>query len=347
MTTLVTGVAGFIGYHAARALLERGEPVVGIDSFNAYYPPRLKRDRVAELEPWRASGAFQLHEADFADRTALDAALAGARFRSIIHLGAQPGVRYSITHPDAYIRSNLVGHANMLEVARRHGCEHFVYASSSSVYGNSSQAPLGVEARVDHPVSLYAATKKADELMSETYAHLYRLPCTGLRFFTVYGRWGRPDMAVWDFTRRILGGETIPVFNHGKMRRDFTHVSDIVAGILASLDRPPQDDGAPKRGGSTAPHNIYNLGNSRSEDLLAMIAILEQACGQRAQLEMLPMQPGEVVETYADIEASRRDLDYAPSTIIDTGLPDFVAWFRQYHARDAARSGQAERIATG
>jgi UDP-glucuronate 4-epimerase len=341
MTIIVTGAAGFIGFHTARALLERGEQVLGIDNFNDYYDPRLKRDRIAQLAAWTSSGAFKLLEADFADRTALDRAIDEAGSGSIIHLGAQPGVRYSITHPAAYISSNLVGHANMLEVARHSGCRHFVYASSSSVYGNSSQVPLRLDARVDHPVSLYAATKKADELMSETYAHLYRLPCTGLRFFTVYGRWGRPDMAVWDFTRRILAGQTIPVFNHGRMRRDFTHVSDIVAGILASLDRPPQDDAAIKPGGSAAPHNIYNLGNSRSEELLGMIELLEQACGRKARLEMLPMQPGEVIETYADITASQRDLGYAPATDIADGLPDFVAWFRSYHEAAAARPSRA------
>lgn len=341
MTILVTGVAGFIGHHAARALLSRGENVVGLDNFNDYYPPRLKRDRVAQLGSWKESGAFRLIEVDFADSGALAAQIGEERFHAILHLGAQPGVRYSITHPEAYISSNLVGHANILEVARRQQCGHFVYASSSSVYGNSSQVPLRLDARVDHPVSLYAATKKADELMSETYAHLYRLPCTGLRFFTVYGRWGRPDMAVWDFTRRILNGETIPVFNHGRMRRDFTHVDDIVSGILASLDRPPRDDGAAKPGGSVAPHNIYNLGNSRSEQLLDMIAALEQACGRKAQLEMLPMQPGEVIETYADIEASSRDLGYAPTTNIAAGLPDFVQWYRHYHSAAAEPVGTA------
>lgn len=341
MTILVTGVAGFIGYHAARALLARGEQVVGIDNFNDYYPPRLKRDRIAELRAMGASASLDVHEVDFADRDALSARLGGLRFDAIVHLGAQPGVRYSITNPAAYISANLVGHANMLELARSNRCRHFVYASSSSVYGNSSQIPLSIDARVDHPVSLYAATKKADELMSETYAHLYRLPATGLRFFTVYGPWGRPDMAIWDFTRRILAGETIPVFNHGRMRRDFTHISDIVAGLLSSLDAPPADDGATKPGGSSAPHAIYNLGNSRPEELLHMIQLLEQACDRKAKLEMLPMQAGEVVETYADISASRRDLGYEPKMSIEQGLPEFVDWMRRYFAS----AGPAAQVA--
>ena len=330
MTVLLTGAAGFIGHHVARALLERGERVVGIDNFNTYYDPRLKRDRVAQLDGFAARDMFRLLECDFADATALGAATAELTIDRVVHLGAQPGVRYSITHPQAYIASNLVGHANMLELARHAGVRHLVYASSSSVYGNSAAVPFSVEQRVDHPVSLYAATKKADELLTETYANLYRLPSTGLRFFTVYGRWGRPDMAVWDFTRRVLSGERIPVFNHGRMRRDFTHISDIVAGVLAALDRPPQDDGEIKPGGSIAPHNIYNLGNSRSEELLAMIRVVEAACGREALIDMLPMQPGEVIETYADIDVSRRDLSYDPGTAIAEGIPDFVDWFRNY-----------------
>lgn len=345
MTILVTGVAGFIGFHVAKALLGRGDQVVGIDDFNAYYDPRLKEARIAELAQWREQGSFRLLPLDFSDAAALDQALAEERLTAIVHLGAQAGVRYSIINPHAYLRSNLVGHGNMLELARRHEVEHFVYASSSSVYGISSRLPLSVEDRVDHPVSLYATTKKSNELMSETYAHLYRLPATGLRFFTVYGPWGRPDMAVWDFTRRILDGERIPIFNHGRMRRDFTHISDIVAGVLAALDSPPADDGHAKPGGSVSPHRIYNLGNSRSEELLRLISVLEQACGRPAITDMQPMQPGDVLETYADVSASERDLGYRPTTTIDIGIPDFVEWFKAYRA--GTESGAAASMALG
>jgi UDP-glucuronate 4-epimerase len=249
-------------------------------------------------------------------------------------------VRYSLTNPQAYLQSNLVGHGNLLELARRQRVSHFAYASSSSVYGNSSAVPFDVDARVDQPVSLYAATKKSNELMSETYAHLYRLPATGLRFFTVYGPWGRPDMAVWDFTRRILDGEPVPVFNQGRLRRDFTHISDIVAGVLGALDKPPADDGAAKPGGSVSPHAVYNLGNSRPEQLDRLLSLLEEACGRPALLDMQPMQPGDVLETYADIAASQRDFGYAPKTALEDGIPDFVAWFKSRRAearpKDAA-----------
>jgi UDP-glucuronate 4-epimerase len=331
MTILVTGAAGFIGFHVAKALLERGETVVGVDNFNDYYDPQLKEARIGELDRWTRSGAFTLHRLDFADADALRDAVGETRMDAILHLGAQAGVRYSLLNPEAYLRSNLLGHGHLLELARRHDVRHFVYASSSSVYGNSAQLPLSVDQRVDHPVSLYAATKKSNELMSEAYAHLYRIPSTGLRFFTVYGRWGRPDMAVWDFTRRILAGEPIPVFNHGRMRRDFTHISDIVAGVLSALDRPPADDEAAKPGGSRSPHSVYNLGNSRSEELGRLIELLEAACGRPALRDMQPMQPGDVVETYAEIGASQRDLAYEPATRIDEGVPDFVRWFRSYH----------------
>lgn len=330
MTTLVTGVAGFIGYHVARALLARGETVIGIDDLNSYYDPRLKEARLAEL---RAAGAdgFAFHRLDFAEHEALDAALAGLAFDRIVHLGAQAGVRYSIDHPRAYLRSNLAGHLNLLELARHRGCRHFVYASSSSVYGGNATLPFRVEDRVDRPLSLYAATKKADELMSETYAHLYRLPMTGLRFFTVYGPWGRPDMAMWIFTRKILAGERIEVFNHGRMRRDFTYVDDIVAGVIACLDSPPPDDGAPKAGGSLSPHRLYNIGNNRSEELMRMIAVLEEACGRKARIDLLPIQPGDVPETLADISVIQRELGFSPATPIEQGVPRFVDWYRAYH----------------
>src|SRR5205085_12550753 len=278
---LVTGVAGFIGYHVARALMMRGESVIGIDNLNDYYDPRLKEDRLAELGKLN-TGDFRFEKVDFANHEALDAALAGAEFHQIVHLGAQAGVRFPIEKPRAYVSANLAGHLNMLELARERRASHLVYASSSSVYGGNERLPFRVEDRVDHPISLYAATKKADELMSECYAHLYRIPLTGLRFFTVYGPWGRPDMAMWIFTRNILAGEPIDVFNHGAMRRDFTYVDDIVSGVVASLDRPPADDGASKPGGSRSPHALYNLGNSRSEELERMIALIEQSCGREA-----------------------------------------------------------------
>ena len=328
MPTLVTGAAGFIGFHLCSHLLDRDDEVVGIDSLNPYYDPRLKEARLARL---RERPGFAFEQVDFSDHEALERALARHEFDRIVHLGAQAGVRYSIDNPRAYVAANLAGHLNLLEVARHRQAAHMVYASSSSVYGGNTVLPFRVEDRVDHPVSLYAATKKADELMSETYAHLYRLPQTGLRFFTVYGPWGRPDMAMWIFTQKILAGETIPVFNHGRMRRDFTYVDDIVAGVVASLDNPPADDGAPKAGGSLAPHRLYNIGNHRSEELLRMIGLIERACGREAVKEFLPLQPGDVPETYADISAIQTDLGFAPRTTIDDGVPAFVAWYKDYH----------------
>jgi len=330
MATLVTGVAGFIGFHTAQRLLARGDSVIGIDSLNDYYDPQLKRDRLAEIEK-SADGRFRFEQVDFSDHEALARALDAADFNRIVHLGAQPGVRYSIDHPRTYAQANLLGHLNMLELARHRRSTHLVYASSSSVYGNNKELPFRVEDRVDHPISLYAATKKADELMSETYAHLYRLPQTGLRFFTVYGPWGRPDMAMWIFTRRIFAGEAIPVFNYGNMRRDFTFVDDIVSGVIASHDSPPADDGQEKAGGSVGPHRLYNIGNNRSEDLMRMIDVLQQACGRQAQVDMQPMQPGDVRETSADIAAIERDLGYRPATTIDVGIPRFVEWYKEYH----------------
>jgi UDP-glucuronate 4-epimerase len=328
MTILLTGAAGFIGYHVASALLARGETVIGVDNLNAYYDPKLKEDRLAALPD---SGSFRFVRADFSDHEALETALAGQSFDRIVHLGAQAGVRYSIDNPRAYVAANLAGHLNLLELARHRAVRHCVYASSSSVYGGNESLPFRVEDRVDHPISLYAATKKADELMSETYAHLYRVPLTGLRFFTVYGPWGRPDMAMWIFTRKILAGEPIQVFNHGRMRRDFTYIDDIVSGVIACLDNPPPDDGAAKAGGSVGPHRLYNIGNHRSEELLRMIGLIEQACGREAVREFLPLQPGDVPETFADIEPISRDLGFAPRTGIDEGVPRFVDWYRDYH----------------
>ena len=328
MAIIVTGAAGFIGYHLSERLLARGEQVIGVDNVNDYYSVELKRRRLAELS--RHDG-FDLVEVDFADNQALLRALDGRDFDRIVHLGAQAGVRYSIENPHAYVHSNLVGHLNMLELARHRRSSHMVYASSSSVYGGNDILPFRVEDRVDHPLSLYAATKKADELISETYAHLYRLPLTGLRFFTVYGPWGRPDMAMWLFAKAIFAGEPINVFGEGDMRRDFTYVDDIVSGVVACLDNPPPDDGSEKAGGSRSPHRLYNIGNHRSEELGRMIELLEEACGRKAERRLLPMQPGDVRDTYADISAIERDLGYAPTTRIDEGIPRFVDWYRWYH----------------
>jgi UDP-glucuronate 4-epimerase len=327
---LVTGVAGFIGAALAHRLLERGQRVIGIDNLNDYYSVSLKQSRLEDLSR-QGEGRFDFLPLDFADMSALEHALSAQEFGSIAHLGAQPGVRYSIDHPAAYAHSNLVGHLNLLELARRREVEHMVYASSSSVYGNNTKVPFSVEDRVDHPISLYAATKKADELMSETYAHLYRIPLTGLRFFTVYGPWGRPDMMMWSFTEKILAGQPIPIFNNGEMWRDFTYIDDIVAGVIACLDGPPPDDGGAKAGGSVAPHALYNIGNNRSERLLDVIDLLEAACGRTAQREFLPMQPGDVLRTCADIEAISRDHRFRPTTSVADGVPRFVQWYRDYH----------------
>lgn len=330
MRVLVTGAAGFIGAALAERLLARGDQVIGIDKLDPYYSVSLKearRDRLAALGGNRFSFILQ----DFSDMAGLVAALEGIEFDRIVHLGAQAGVRHSIEHPHAYASANLVGHLNLLEVARHRAVEQMVYASSSSVYGGNAKLPFSVADRADNPVSLYAATKRADEMMSEAYAHLYRIPQTGLRFFTVYGPWGRPDMMMWKFTDAILKGDPLPVFNEGDMYRDFTYIDDIISGVVASLDNPPADDGQEKAGGSTKPHALYNIGNNRSEHLMKVIGLLEDACGKSAQLEMLPMQPGDVHKTYADIDAIRSDLGYEPTTPIEQGVPLFVDWFRKYH----------------
>ncbi len=333
MDILVTGAAGFIGAALAQTLAQRGDQVIGIDNLNDYYPVSLKRDRLARVSE-SAGDAFRFIECDFGDHAALETALDGQSFTHIAHLGAQAGVRYSLENPRAYAHSNLNGHLNMLEVARHRGIEHLVYASSSSVYGGNDKVPFSVEDQVDHPFSLYAATKKADELMSESYAHLYRLPQTGLRFFTVYGPWGRPDMMPWIFTSKILNGDPIPVFNNGRMKRDFTFIDDIVRGVIACLDAPPADDGTAKPGGSVAPHAIYNIGNNAPEELMRVIGIIEDACGRKAQIEMLPMQKGDVPRTFADIDAIARDHGFCPQTSADEGFPRFVHWFKAYHGID-------------
>jgi UDP-glucuronate 4-epimerase len=330
MTVLVTGVAGFIGSSVARALLARGEAVVGIDNLNDYYDPSLKRARLERLSH-DFGDRFRFDHLDFSDAGALSEAGRSSNFERIVHLGAQAGVRYSLANPQAYAQSNLVGHLNMLELARHRGSSHFVYASSSSVYGANKSLPFRVEDRVDHPVSLYGATKKADELMSEAYASLYKLPSTGLRFFTVYGPWGRPDMAMWIFTRALFAGEALPLFNGGEMRRDFTYIDDIVAGVIACLDSPPADDGSLKAGGSSAPHALYNIGNNRSEDLMRVVELLEEATGLKALVDPQPMQAGDIRDTFADISAIERDHGFKPSTAIDEGVPRFVQWYRDYH----------------
>ena len=330
MTILVTGAAGFIGFSVADALMARGEQVVGIDNLNDYYDPALKQARLAALRN-RHGNAFAFEQIDFSDQQALEDFASRHAFDRIVHLGAQAGVGYSLVNPQAYVRSNLLGQVNMLELARVRATRHFVYASSSSVYGGNKTLPFRVEDRVDNPVSLYAATKKADELMGESYSHLFRIPMTGLRFFTVYGPWGRPDMAMWIFAKALFEGTPLNVNNAGDMRRDFTFIDDIVSGIVACLDGPPADDGALKAGGSTSPHAIYNIGNHRSEDLMRMINLLEAATGREARLDMRPMQPGDVKDTYADISAIERDHGFAPTTSIDDGIPRFVDWYKDYH----------------
>ena len=329
MAIVVTGAAGFIGFNVSRLLLERGEEVIGIDNLNDYYDVNLKKSRLAEIEN---NPAFTFLKLDFSDFDALKAALDQHDVKKVIHLGAQAGVRYSLTNPFIYAQTNLIGHLNIIEYCRHvEGFEHLVYASSSSVYGGNKNMPFSVDDRVDNPVSLYAATKKADELMSQSYAHLFRLPQTGLRFFTVYGPWGRPDMAMWIFTKKILAGEPIPVFNSGDMLRDFTFIEDIIDGIVRCLDNPPKDDGTMHTVGSDAPHRVYNIGNNNTVKLLDMIKVLEKALGKKAEMEMLPMQPGDVKETAADISAIQNDLGFEPKTKIEDGIPKFIHWYKQYH----------------
>lgn len=327
MAVLVTGAAGFIGFHVARALLARGDTVVGIDNLNPYYDVALKRARLGQLSSERN---FRFVHVDIADRAAFAAALAGdagAGIDRIVHLAAQAGVRYSLENPFAYVEANLVGHLVILEFARQlvGGLTHLVYASSSSVYGGNTKQPFAVEDRVDAPVSLYAATKKADELMSHAYSHLYGVAQTGLRFFTVYGPWGRPDMAMYLFAQAIFADRPITLYNHGDMKRDFTFIDDAVAGTLAVLDRPPAPDPRGVR------HAVYNLGNNRPEPLARVIQLFERATNRKAAIARAPMQPGDVKETYADIEPARRAFGYAPRRTIDDGIPEFVAWYRRYH----------------
>lgn len=337
---LVTGAAGFIGMHVSQALLARGDAVVGLDNLNDYYSPQLKRDRLAAVSASPGAERFRFVEADLVDMPALEALFKAEGFDGVVHLAAQAGVRYSLTHPHAYSQSNLVGFVNMLEACRHHATAHLVYASSSSVYGGNTRMPFSEDDAVDHPVSLYAATKKANELMAHTYSHLYGLPTTGLRFFTVYGPWGRPDMAPMLFTRAILAGEPIKVFNHGNMRRDFTFVDDIVEGVVAALDRPPVADeafdrDAPRASGSWAPYKVFNIGHSEPVQLMDFIGTLESALGVKAKLDLQPMAPGDVPATFADVSALQAWAGVAPHTDLATGVARFVAWYRAYHAAAA------------
>ena len=333
MRILVTGAAGFIGYHTAKRLIGLGHEVVGFDNLNSYYDVRLKEARLKGLA--RHDG-FRFIKAELGDRTAVEATFAAEKPKRVVHLAAQAGVRYSLDHPHAYINSNVTGFLHILEGCRHHGVEHLVYASSSSVYGGNRALPYKVGDNVDHPVSLYGATKKSNELMAHSYAHLFGLPVTGLRFFTVYGPFGRPDMSLFIFTRKILAGEPIPVFNYGHHARDFTYVDDAVEGVVRTLDtvaapNPEWRPEAPDAATSSAPYRIYNIGNHSSVALLDFIAIVERALGKKAKIELLPAQPGDVEETYADVEALQQATGFHPATPLEEGVKRFVAWYRDYY----------------
>jgi len=339
---LVTGVAGFIGMHVAQRLLARGDEVLGVDNLNDYYDPQLKRDRLKQLEKY---DGFRFFKLDVADRDAMARWFAKHRPQRVVHLAAQAGVRYSLKNPYAYVDSNLVGFANILEGCRQAEVEHLVYASSSSVYGLNQKLPFSVHDNVDHPISLYAATKKANELMAHTYSYLYGIPTTGLRFFTVYGPWGRPDMALFKFTKAILEGRPIEVYNYGKMVRDFTYIDDIVEGVVRVLDRPPEgneqwDGKRPDPGSSPAPWRVYNIGNNRPVELMRYIEVIERCLGKKAECRMLPMQPGDVPATHADVEDLMRDVGYSPNTPVEVGVKRFVQWFLTYY-RVEERDGDA------
>jgi len=323
MTVLITGAAGFIGYHLGMTLLDQGRRVIGIDNLNDYYDPKLKADRLARLQ---ARDGFKFYKIDISERVPVHMLVKQyPEITGIVHLAAQAGVRHSLIDPYAYTSANVEGHLVLLEAARRlPDLKHFVYASSSSVYGANTKMPFAVTDRTDNPVSLYGATKKTMEVMSESYARMWGLPLTGLRFFTVYGPWGRPDMAAFIFMRKILAGEPIPVFNNGEMQRDFTYIDDIVAGVAACLAKPPSD-------ANDAPHRIYNIGNNHAEPLMRFIGILEESLGMKAEIDFQPMQPGDVAATYADIDDTRRDFGFEPTTSIDVGLPRLVEWYRGYY----------------
>ncbi|MBW3566147.1 MAG: NAD-dependent epimerase [Acidobacteria bacterium] len=333
MKLLVTGAAGFIGMYVAERLITRGDEVIGLDNLNDYYDVRLKKARLARLEPHEN---FEFVQLDVADRDGIPDLFARERPERVIHLAAQAGVRYSLRNPHAYIDSNIVGFMNILEGCRHNGVEHLVYASSSSIYGANTRMPFSTSDVVDHPVSLYAASKKANELMAHTYSHLYRLPTTGLRFFTVYGPWGRPDMALFLFTKAILSGEPINLFNEGKMRRDFTYIDDIVEGVIRVTDRIPEPDPSwdgddPDPATSSAPYRLYNIGNHTPVELMDFVRHIEEAVGRKAETNPMPMQPGDVPATFADVENLARDVGFAPATPIDEGIRRFVSWYREYY----------------
>ena len=330
---LVTGAAGFIGFHLAQKLLERGDEVIGLDNINDYYDVNLKKDRLAQLE---GKPGFSFYKLDLADRAGMEKLFSEDQFDSVAHLAAQAGVRYSIENPRVYVDSNVVGFIHILEGCRHQKIKHLVFASSSSVYGANTKMPFSVHDNVDHPLSLYAASKKANELMAHSYSHLYNLPTTGLRFFTVYGPWGRPDMALFAFTKNILSGQPINVFNYGKMRRDFTYVDDIVEGVIRTLDKIPEPNSEwsgehPDPGTSKAPYRIYNIGNNQPVELLRFIEVLEQKLGMKAEKNLLPLQPGDVLETFADVDDLTRDVGFKPNTPIEVGIERFVNWYRSYY----------------
>ena len=333
MAILVTGAAGFIGFHLAERLLARGETVIGLDNLNDYYEVALKEARLARLQ---AQAGFAFHRLDLADRAGMERLFGDVYIDRVVHLAAQAGVRFSLTHPHAYAESNLTGFLHVLEGCRSRSVAHLVYASSSSVYGGNTAMPFRAEASADHPLALYGATKKANEAMAHAYSHLYGIPTTGLRFFTVYGPWGRPDMALFSFTRAILAGEPIPVFNHGHHKRDFTYVDDVVEGIVRVLDRPARPDAAfdpahPDPAAGSAPYRLYNIGNGQPVDLITYIRTLEAALGRPAQLDLQPMQPGDVPDTWADCTPLQRDTGYRPSTPVSEGIARFVVWYRDYY----------------
>jgi UDP-glucuronate 4-epimerase len=343
MKILVTGAAGFIGFHVAQGLIARGDEVVGLDNLNAYYDPRLK---AARLDILRRHDNFRFVKLDLVDRTGIEALFKAEKFSRVIHLAAQAGVRYSIDNPHVYVDSNVTGFLHIIEGCRHHGVEHLVYASTSSVYGANTHLPFAVEQNADHPLTLYAATKKANELMAHSYSSLYRLPTTGFRFFSVYGPWGRPDMALFKFTANILAGKPIDVFNYGKHKRDFTYVGDIAAGVIAAVDHvaapdPGWNSEAPNPGTGSAPYRLYNIGNQQPVELLRYIEVLEQCLGRKAEMNLLPLQPGDVPDTLADVEPLSRDVGYRANTPVEVGVKLFVEWYRAYYLPQSASAPQS------
>lgn len=333
MDVLITGAAGFIGHSLSKKLLARGDRVIGVDNLNDYYDVNLKKARLAQLQ---SHESFSFYQYNLEDAEKLNAVFKSKQPQRVVNLAAQAGVRYSLENPQAYVSANLVGFVNILEACRHHGVEHLVYASSSSVYGANTNMPFSVHNNVDHPISLYAASKKSNELLAHTYSHLFNLPCTGLRFFTVYGPWGRPDMALFKFTRAILNDEPIDVFNHGKHKRDFTYIDDIVEGVICTLDRiapgnAEWDSDQPDPASSKAPYRLYNIGSNNPVELMHYIAVLEQALGKQAEKNFLPMQAGDVPVTFADVDALMNDLGYKPTTSVETGVARFVEWYRDFY----------------